>query len=109
MSWGTVFESPADAAAALPFYQNEMASPAAWGLQPRPVELGDDGFVYEGETTALMGPPTGSDPIRATIYLWRNGNTLLAIAGWFDFDADELRAQAEAMDARANASALRLP
>jgi hypothetical protein len=103
MSWGTVFESAADAAAAFPFFQNEMSSPAAWGLRPRPIELGDGGFVYEGETTAFVSPPTGVDPIPATVYLWRDGNALLAVGGWFNFDADELRTVAEGMDARAAA------
>jgi hypothetical protein len=110
MSWGAVFEEPADAAAALPFIQNEMTSSDAWGFGPgERVPLGDDGWLYQGQTTAFVGQPTGVDPIPGAIYLWRDGNTLLAAGGWFDFDPDELRAVAEGMDARATRVARREP
>jgi hypothetical protein len=101
-SWATVFNEPADAAAALQFVQREMTSPDAWRLGPgERVPLGDDGWLYQGETTAFLGQPTGVDPHPAAIYLWRDGNLLLAAGGWFDFDPDELGAVAEGMDARA--------
>lgn len=104
MSWGTVFETPRDAAAALTFMQSEMESPDAWGLERgEPLTFADEGFVYSGETTALLGPPTGVDPHPGTIYLWREGNALLAVGGWFNFDAAELRSVAEGMNARADA------
>jgi hypothetical protein len=104
MSWAALFATDADASATLPLYQREMAAADAWGLGPgEPIEFGDGGFVYSGETTALMGGPGSSDPVRAAIYLWREGNLLLAIGGWFDFDPAELRAVAEGMDARADA------
>lgn len=106
MSWGALFENSVQAAAALPFYQHEMEAADAWGLGPgEPITLGSGGLVYTGETTALMGRPTGVDPIPAQIYLWRDGNLLLAVAGWFDFDESELRAVAEGMDRRAGALA----
>jgi hypothetical protein len=108
ISWGTVFETSAQAAATLPFYEHEMQAADAWGLGPGdPITFGDGGFVYTGETTAFIGPPTGVDPIRAQIYLWRDGNLLLAIGGWFDFDPLELQVLAEGMDARADAAAQR--
>lgn len=56
-----------------------------------------------------MGRPTGIDPVPAQIYLWRDGNLLLAVGGWFDYDAAELRAVAEGMDARAAAATRRIP
>jgi hypothetical protein len=109
ISWGALFESGVQAAAALPFYQNEMEAAEGWGLgSGEPIALGSGGFVYTGETTALMGQPTGVDPIPAQLYLWRDGNLLLAVGGWFDYDAAELRAVAEGMDSRA-AAATRVP
>jgi hypothetical protein len=39
------------------------------------------------------------------IYLWRTGNLLMATAGWFDFDPNELRAVARGMDGRAQREA----
>jgi hypothetical protein len=106
ITWGALFETEAQAAAVLPFYQGEMESINAWGLGPGVrTDLGDDGWVYTGDTTALMGQPTGRDAIPAQIYLWRDGNLLLAVGGWFDFDRAELLAVAEGMDARADALA----
>jgi hypothetical protein len=105
MSWGALFESDADAAAALPFFQQEMQSIEAWGLGGGTrTDLGDDGWVYTGETTAFTGPPTGLDPVSAQVYLWRDGNLLLAVGGWWDYDAEELRIVAEGMDTRAAAA-----
>jgi hypothetical protein len=102
MSWGALFETDAQAAAVLPFYQREMESIEAWGLGAgMRTDLGDDGWVYTGETTAFVGQPTGRDPIAAQIYLWRDGNLLLAVGGWFDFDPAEVLAAAQGMDARA--------
>jgi hypothetical protein len=105
MSWATTFSTDVHAAAALPFYENEMAAPNAWGLGPGdPITLGDGGHVYTGETTAFLSQPTGVDPIPAQIYLWRHGNALFAIGGFFEFDEDQLRSLAEGMDARAAAA-----
>ena len=106
ISWATLFESEAEAAAALSFYEREMSAGDGWGFGPgQPVALGDGGNVYAGPTTALVGPPTGVDPIPGQIFLWRNGNLLLAVGGWFDFDPAQLEAVAEGVDARADAAA----
>jgi hypothetical protein len=106
MSWGLLFETDAQASAALPFYEREMDAADAWGLGPGdPISLGDGGFAYSGETTAFLGQPTGVDPIRADVYLWRDGNLLLAVGGWFDFDPAEVLAAAEGMNQRAEAAA----
>jgi hypothetical protein len=100
-SWAVVFESPADADQALPVFANEMAASDGWGLGPgEAVDLGAEGLVFTGETRSLMGAPSG-DPVPMRLYLWRKGNMLLALGGWFEFDAEELRRVAEAMDARA--------
>jgi hypothetical protein len=60
--------------------------------------------VYTGETTAFLGPPTGIDPTGGQVYLWRDGNLLLAVGAYSDYDATELRVIAEAMDERAAAA-----
>ena len=105
MSWGALFESEADAAAALPFFQHELDSVDGWGLGAGvQLDLGDEGWRYAGETTAFTLPREGA-PIPADTYLWRNGNLLLAVGGWFTFDPDEVLAAAEDMDRRAEAAA----
>jgi hypothetical protein len=105
MSWAALFENDARADAALPFYEREMEADDAWGLGPgEPILFGDRGNVFTGQTTAFLGPPTGVDPTAAQIYLWRDGNLLLAIGAFSDFDEAELRALAEAMNARADAA-----
>lgn len=106
ISWGLAFASDNQAAAALPRYEDEMASPDGWGLSSvMPITMGDGGFLYAGMTTALMGEPESTEPIRSQIYLWRDANVLLAVGGWFDFDENELRGVVEAMDRRAGAIA----
>ena len=103
ISWSALFATDAHANAALPFYEHEMAAVDAWGLGPgEPIAFGNGGHVYTGETTAFIGPPTGVDPTSAQIYIWRDGNLLLALGGFGDYDAAELRAVAEAMNARAD-------
>jgi hypothetical protein len=104
ISWATLYERDIDAAAELPFVQHELEAQEAWGHgPPSRVDLGDEGYLYEGETTALWSQPTGVDPVRSAIYLWRDGNVLLAMGGWGEFDAGELRAIAQGMDQRAMA------
>lgn len=108
MSWSALFASPEQAAAALPFFLEQLESSAGWGFGPgQPIDFGDGGVLYQGETTAFTGPPGTNEPIRSEVYLWRNGNLLLAFGGWFDFDTAEVRAIAEAMDLRAGAASAR--
>ncbi len=100
MSWAMVFDRDLDAAAALPFYENEMASLDGWGLgDGTTLALGDGGMLYDGSTTRLTGGQ--GDAVPARIYLWRHGNVLLALAGWFNYDPTQLDAVAAAMDGRA--------
>lgn len=100
-SWAVVFETTADADQSLPVFANEMAASEGWGLGPgEPVDLGTEGLVFTGETRSLMGTPSG-DPVPMRLYLWRTGNMLLVVGGWFEFDAEELERVATAMDQRA--------
>jgi hypothetical protein len=106
MSWSAVFVTPATAQAALPFFENELSSPEGWGYGPgQAIELGDGGLLYAGVTTSFSGPPGSGQPAPSAVYLWRDGNILLAVGGWFEFDPVELREVAEGMDARASAIA----
>jgi len=105
MSWGALFENEASAAAALPFFQHELDSIDGWGLGAGArSDLGDDGWRYVGETTAFT-LPREDPPIPADTYLWRDGNLLLAVGGWFTFDAADVFAAAEGMDRRADVAA----
>jgi len=101
MSWSVLFETAADAQAALPIFVNEMASADGWGLgAAAPSELGDEGMVFTGETRALMAGER-TEPVPMRLYLWRRGNLLLALGGWFEYDEEQLRQVAAGMDARA--------
>jgi hypothetical protein len=105
MSWGALFESDTAAAAALPLFKHELESMDAWGLGAGvQTNLGDDGWRYAGETTAFTLPRT-RELVPSDVYLWRNGNALFAVGGWWDFDPAEVLAVAEGMDARAEAAA----
>ena len=105
ISWSALFESDSQAMAALPFYEHEMDAADAWGLGPGdPIAFGDGGHLYTGTTMAFLLPPADNDPTAAVIYLWRDGNLLLAFGGFGLYDAAEVRALAEGMDARADAA-----
>lgn len=106
ISWSALFESESQAQAALPFYEHEMEAEEAWGLGPgEPIAFGDGGRLYTGTTTAFLGPPSDTnEATEAHVYLWRDGNLLLALGGYGLYDAAVLRALAEGMDARADAA-----
>ena len=100
MAWAMAFERDVDAATVLPFYEGELALEDGWGLGPgTALALGDGGRVFDGPSTRLMGDP--GDPVATRMYLWRHGNVLLALGGWFDFDRAHLDAAAASMDQRA--------
>lgn len=101
MSWGTTFSSLGGARDAFDAIARELGGDQGWGLGTGvTTDLGDEGVVFTGDTTALMGGgPT--DPVASRMYLWRVGNAVLSVGGWFDYDEDELERVARAMDARA--------
>lgn len=105
MSWAALFETESQASDMLPFYEREMEAADAWGLGPgEPIAFGDGGHVFTGETTAFLGPPNGVDWTPAQIYIWRDGNLLLAVGAFDNYDRAELRALAEGMNARAGSA-----
>jgi hypothetical protein len=102
MSWAVLFGNSRQAGAAFDAYTVELGSAAGWALgDGEAVDLGDHGLVFTGETFVLMGSTPTDDPVPMQIYLWRVGNVVLATAGWFEFDPQQLRLVADGMDARA--------
>jgi hypothetical protein len=101
MSWGAVFADIGGARDAFNLLAHELGGDDGWGLgSGAPVDLGDEGTVFTGATTKLMGRQA-ADPVESRMYLWRQGNVVLSLAGWFEYDEAELEAVARAMDARA--------
>jgi hypothetical protein len=101
MAWGAVFADVGGARDAYDLLAGELGGDHGWGLgSGASVDLGDEGTVFTGATTKLTGRiPT--DPAETRMYLWRHGNVVLSLGGWFDYDEAELEAVARAMDARA--------
>jgi hypothetical protein len=105
ISWALVFRTDRATGEAFDLYREELLSPDGWGLSTeKRIGLGEEAVVLSGETTALMGSD-GGESVPMQIYLWRSDNVLMATAGWFDFDPDELRSVADGMDARAQQTA----
>lgn len=102
ISWAVLFGDARQASAAFGAFSFEMASADGWRLGAgETVDLGDQALVFTGETYALMGRTPTEDAVPMQLYLWRVGNVVLATGGWFDYDPDELREVADAMDGRA--------
>lgn len=101
MSWATLYESAPQTDAALDAYLFELESSDGWGVGPAvPAELGDEAYVLTGETRVLQQPGP-HEPVPMQIYLWRRSNALMALGGWFEYDAEQLLELARGMDARA--------
>lgn len=101
ISWATLYDLPTRADSALDAFARELAAADGWGLGPgQPIALGDGGWVFTGQTQALVAGGAG-DPVPMQIYLWRTRNVVLAAAGWFSYDPAELLGVAEGMEARA--------
>ena len=105
MSWGTVYSSVGGARDAYDLLAAELGGEDGWGLgSGDAIDLGDEGVVLTGTTTALMGRAP-SDPVASRMYLWRIGNVVLSLGAWFDYDEVELEAVARSMDERAHSAA----
>jgi hypothetical protein len=101
MSWGAVFADVGGARDAYNLLAEELGGDDGWGLgSGTSIDLGDEGTVFTGATTKLMGRQA-ADPVESRMYLWRQGNVVLSLGGWFEYDEAELEAVARAMDSRA--------
>jgi hypothetical protein len=101
MSWGAVFADVGGARDAYSLIADELGGDDGWGLgSGEPVDLGDEGTVFTGATTKLGGRDA-TEPAESRMYLWRHGNVVLSLGGWFEYDEAELEAVAQGMEARA--------
>jgi hypothetical protein len=97
LSWGAMFDSAESAKGAYALYLVEFASDEAYGFSPtQNAGLGDEGACDEGDV--VLDRASGAT-LRESICLWRVGALVLAAGG--PIAATDLRAIAEAMDARA--------
>ncbi|MCI0347055.1 MAG: hypothetical protein L0221_16705 [Chloroflexi bacterium] len=102
MSWSVLFSNSRQAGVAFEAYATELESASGWGLGAgRAIDLGDQAALFTGETHALLATEPTEDLVPMQLYLWRVENVVLATAGWFEYDPDELREVADGMDARA--------
>ena len=96
LTWAALFETPEAASEAFDFVATEHDSPDGWGLAGTRTDpgLGDESATWTGQQYDLV-------PSARTIF-WREGNVLLAVVGFADWNADDVRALADAMANRAN-------
>ena len=96
LTWAALFETPEAAIEAFDFVATEHDSPDGWGLADTRTDpgLGDESATWTGQQYDLV-------PSARTIF-WREGNLLLAVVGFADWDADDLLGIANAMADRAN-------
>ena len=104
LSWAALFETVEDAERSLALYGTELESEDGYGLSSgTPVDIGDEGAFYEGESVLGAGGPGPVGPnVHTRVYLWRVGTLVLAAGSYGDFSTEDLRAVAEEMDARAH-------
>lgn len=86
--WAVVFETEADAQRVLAIYEADFTSPRGWGLEHVSTEGpdGQEGAVYEGDTSRFLAGSAGSERVPANIRLWRVNNLLLVLAGFFEYE-----------------------
>lgn len=104
LSWAALFETVEDAERSLALYETEIEADKGYGLGAgTDADIGDEGAYFEGDSVLNAG---GTGPVGPTVhtrvYLWRIGPLVLAAGSHGDFSADDLRAVAEEMDARAH-------
>ena len=95
-TWTALFETPEAAEAAFDFIVTEHDSPQGWDLADTRTDpgLGDESAAWTGQQYDLV-------PSARTIF-WREGNLLLAVVGFADWDADVVRDLANEMASRAD-------
>ena len=87
--WGGVFRTEADAERAADILVADFESAEGWGLTTDSSQgpAGLEGAVYEGTTTRFLAGSPSEDAVPAHIRLWRIDNLILALGGFFDYDA----------------------
>ena len=95
-TWAALFETPEAANDAFEFIAAEHDSRDGWDLADTRTDpgLGEESATWTGQQYDFV-------PSARTI-LWREGNLLLAVVGWAAWDADDVRALADAMASRAD-------
>ena len=98
MTWAALFETPEAAGEAFDLVATEHDSPDGWGLASTRTDpgLGDESATWTGQQYDLV-------PSARTIF-WREGNLLLAVVGFAEWNAGDVRALADAMADRAELS-----
>ena len=95
MTWAALFETPEAAGEAFDLVATEHDSPDGWGLASTRTDpgLGDESATWTGQQYDLV-------PSARTIF-WCVGNLLLAVVGFADWNAGDVRGLADAMADRA--------
>jgi hypothetical protein len=90
-TWTALFETPEAAEAAFDFIVTEHDSPEGWNLAAVKTDpgLGDESAAWTGQQYDFT-------PNARTIF-WREGNLLLAVVGFADWDAETVTALANQM------------
>ena len=94
-TWAALFETPGAAHDAFAFIAAEHDSPDGWDLADTRTDpgLGDESATWTGQQY---------DFDSARTIFWRQGNLLLAVVGFADWDPDDVSALAQAMADRAD-------
>jgi len=95
LTWVTRYASPEDAMEAFAILLNELTSDDHYGWDGEDVGLGDEDTCAEGNNAQMGG-------LHETICVWRHG-PLVMVAGGGSENETPIQADAEAMDARADA------
>ena len=94
-TWTALFETPEAASDAFEFIAAEHDSPDGWDLADTRTDpgLGEQSAAWTGQQYDFV-------PSARTIF-WREGNLLLAVVGFADWDAEQVRMIADQMADRA--------
>lgn len=103
VSWVAEFRSAEDADRILAVYLEDFASRDGWALAPNGTSTADgpEGASFVGRTTRLVAGAPAGDPVPAIIRIWRVGNVLVAICGFFEYDEGLVHFVGDNMAARA--------
>jgi hypothetical protein len=107
MSWVAEFRTEEDADRMLAFYLEDFESRNGWGLTLDGTSTADapEGANFVGRTTRLASGAPSGDPVPAAIRIWRAGNVLVAIGGFFQYDERLVHFLGDSMAARARSYA----